>query len=298
MYFTHEEVESISLSYGVSRDRRYLGTIAGQIGNDLLQHPDFFRQFGPYWWAVKRLLRRYYRPEDGAGEHAWFLGKYRDRAIERRVALRSRDGRSGLGETWIAALAYLSVQTAYCKFPIAGEADEFIWEDETGEAHFSHLVDSDFPVQLELFGTSPTDPSAEKQSLLDLDGDVCVYVPGTWYNHGNRCLERGEHHEAVACFRKYAALSRTVQDRSQGWLCAGLAYDAAEHYAKAIACYRRCYAVEGAPWVLENIAASYERMGRLGSAKEYYERALTSMPGNPAVAHSLKSVTDRLVRAQ
>jgi tetratricopeptide (TPR) repeat protein len=296
MYFTSAELSSFRDAYNLSVKPGFLRAVAQDIGDTLIHHPLFFRQFGFYWWAVKRMLKTYYRPEYRDSGRPWFLGSYRDRDMERNALFRTPSGRADIRSTWLAGLSYMSVNTAFSRFPVGSELNEHLWEDSTGEAHFRRVYDEDLPVQPDLFEVA--EDEHDRQGTLELEGDVCVYIPGTWYNHGNRCLELGRYHEAAACFRKYVALARANEDRIQGWLCVGLAYDGAGHFPKAIACYRRCYAVEQEPWVLENIASSYERMGDLVRAKQYYEEALSGMPGNPVIAHSLKAVSARLRTAQ
>lgn len=290
MYFTSDEIQPILESYGISLREGELEDRLQEIEAALLARPGFYRQFGVYWWTMKRSLKARHAGE-ARTSRPWFCRSFFDPAMEHAAS------------TAASALAYAAVQTAFSRYPIAGEADEHLWEDGSGEAHFYRLRDTDFPLQPGLFDDLASVPAADeragqRQGTLDLDGDVCVYIPGTWQSLGNRSLNDGRYHEAAACFRKFAALGRTDGERSEGWLYTGLAYEEAGHYAKAVACYRRSHRVGGQPWVLENIASACEKMGDLVGARRAYEAALQDMPANPVLKQSLRLVRERLGEAQ
>lgn len=219
--------------------------------------PREYRHFGPYWWAVKRLLR------DLPGSRAaWFRGPSRDTTVT-------------VGDMDPQDLAWVAL-VYYRRERVEDHPAEFhIIEHPAGRVEAYRLVDGDAAGQLSLFPDDLPQPAASGTP------GTPVYTGGAWMVRGEELAQRGAFVEAAAAFRRAASRSRHPRDSATAWIRLGQLFQEHHHSHKALFCYYNAWEREKEGWIHGLVAAVYLELGLPEEALRCYHMALEDMPGNP-----------------
>ena len=68
----------ISLIQTKKTEEQYMKDASRDLGKILRKKPMDYRSFGPYWWAVKEMLKKNYKGK------AWFMGNSDDPVVKNR----------------------------------------------------------------------------------------------------------------------------------------------------------------------------------------------------------------------
>lgn len=98
-YYDEEDVDRMIEQVTEKDETKYLKKAAKDVGKMLVDDPQIYKTFGPYWWSFKEMLKKHY-----TGPEAWFQGKEDDPVIK------SRNFHQTLFRTVVAALYYHTQQ--------------------------------------------------------------------------------------------------------------------------------------------------------------------------------------------
>jgi tetratricopeptide (TPR) repeat protein len=269
MYFNRRERQQLVPSMDDEEIDRRLRKTADRLA----ELPETYRSFGPYWWIVKGALR------SRKGRRAWFTGPADD--PELRDDSDGRESRGLLEEGF-----FYFDQDSRDGMPVP---DLHLVEGRAG-AFVYQLQDPDAGRQLDLFEEVENQERLREQFLRN----TASYLPGPWLQAGDEAVTEGEHHRAVARYKRALTVAHDEESRLQSWLRIGTALDEAGHYEKAIVAFEQAYRRGKEGWILGLIGQAALAAGRYGEAANRFSAALETMPGNPEYQAGLEAARARL----
>ena len=103
----------------------YLKNMAKNLGTVLVKNPQYYLNFGVYWWAIKKALWQYYSGQ------AWFMKQNMDQRILEKC------WHGDLFRTCLAGMYY-----QHTELQMDGD-DQHIYLDDEGNTYHYSLYDSD-----------------------------------------------------------------------------------------------------------------------------------------------------------
>lgn len=262
MYFTQDRLNSL-LADVTPEDRDHqVRTTLTDLAPRLAAKRNEYRNFGPFWWWVKPILRSM-----PATRRSWIRGGFVDRRVlDNEIQHAAPDWLPWLGLRYYEAEALDDTP-----------ANFHILERPDGEVEIYRLYDADASEQIDLFDAG----DRENRELTQFLADPVRFSGSAWLQRADTYIAEGDLLRAGAALRR--AVDRAVDetDRSTAWIRLGQLFQEHRHTRKAILCYKNAWEREREGWIQGLIAEAYLDNDQPQEAIAGYEAALAAMPGNP-----------------
>lgn len=274
MFFYKSDIDQSLISEFQLDSRKGRLQFLKELAEDLLNFPQDYRLFGPYWWYVKEQIRR-----EGIARRGWFHNSPGDREIVEQL--------HPLGPEYAlaASLQYLRLMQEEPNPPTDWELERNIWE--TGkECELLPVQDNGLHSQGDLFAEIEQSET-ERREFLNMPDN---YIPRIWKEKGNLRLEEGKPFHAMRCYMRYLSTSSDNSSRADAWLLMGLAFQNIGHYPKAIFAFSNAYDRDTQDWILAHLAEAQVEGGNLRDGLSLYENLVRAVPGNPEYLQRLEAL--------
>lgn len=268
MFFLPQHIERLLSETDPDQREQELQDELAALAPRLAQKKNEYRHFGPFWWWIKPLVRRY-----PSARGSWLKGGYVDRGFLSRMAHLPAPQHQEIPHQEIA---WLGLQYYRAEILDDTPAAIHIVEDAGGTVFAYRLYDADASEQIDLF--SEPEEKAELQAFL---ADPGRFSGSAWLQKADTHIAQGDLLRGSAALRR--ALDRAVdeQDRTTAWIRLGQLFQEHTHTAKAIFCYHNAWERDREGWIQGLIAEAYLESDQPCEALPCFEAALKAMPGNP-----------------
>ncbi|SIQ25983.1 Putative negative regulator of RcsB-dependent stress response [Alkalispirochaeta americana] len=288
MFFTQEQISSLLTGVSATARDRELEETLTNLSPRLAAKRNEYRHFGPYWWWVKPLVKRF----PGARK-SWLRGCYQDTSF-----LDSVDAVSPLlpsleekeAGRW---LAWLGLRYYEAEIVDETPASLHIVERANKTVIAYRIYDADASEQMDLFGEN-TDSKEELEQFL---ADPVRFSGSAWLKRADAYIEEGDLLRSSAALRRAVDRAIDEKDRSTAWIRLGQVFQEHHHTRKAIFCFHNAWERDREGWIQGLIAEAYMEDNQTHQALSCYEAALQAMPGNPEYQAGVERCR-RLIREQ